>query len=256
MWDADRYRRFEGERARPFSDLLARVHAADPWFVADLGCGPGNMTELLAKRWPKAQVLGVDNSREMVDAARARQAASGDRLAFARGDVRNWKPDRPVDVLTCNAVLQWVPGHATLLTNWVARLAPGGWLAVQVPGNADQPSDQILRDLTVSSQWRSVLAGVELNDQEADPVFYLDLLTRAGCTVDAWETTYLHVLPSPDSVVEWYKGTGLRPVLAALPPALADQFIAEYTTRIRSAYPVACYGTVLPFRRVFAVAHR
>lgn len=256
MWDPGVYLRFDGERARPFFDLLARVQAADPAFVADLGCGPGQLTALLAERWPKAQVLGVDSSAEMIEAARAGHTAAGGRLTFDVGDVRTWRPDRPVDVLTCNAVLQWVPGHASLLTGWAAQLAPGGWLAVQVPGNAGQPSDRILRELTGSGRWQPLLEGVRLNDQSADPAAYLHLLAAAGCTVDAWEATYLHVLPGPDPVADWYQGTGLRPVLAALPEAAAAEFTAEYAARIRDAYPAASYGTVLPFRRVFVVAHR
>jgi trans-aconitate 2-methyltransferase len=256
MWDPVTYLRFDSERARPFFDLLARVHAADPAFVADLGCGPGKLTALLAQRWPGAQVLGVDSSPEMIEAARAEHGAAGERLGFALADIRTWRPARPVDVFTCNAVLQWIPGHATLLTDLVARLAPGGWLAFQVPGNSGQPGDQILRELAGSARWQPLLTGARLNDQSADPAAYLDLLARAGCTVDAWETTYLHVLPGPDPVVEWYKGTGMRPVLAALPPGAAAEFTADYAARIREAYPDAPYGTVLPFRRVFVVARR
>jgi trans-aconitate 2-methyltransferase len=256
MWDPGSYLRFGGERARPFLDLLAQVHAADPAFVVDLGCGPGNMTAVLAERWPEAQVLGVDSSPEMIEAAQQGARAGDGRLGFALADIRTWRPDRPVDVFTCNAVLHWIPEQSALLTAWAAQLAPGGWLAFQVPGNADQPSHEILRELAGSRRWQSLLAGVELNRQEADPAAYLGLLAAAGCAVDAWETTYLHVLPGPDPVLDWYKGSALRPVLAALPPAAAADFIAEYAARIRAAYPAESYGTVLPFRRVFVAAHR
>jgi trans-aconitate 2-methyltransferase len=258
MWDPATYLRFGSERARPFFDLLTQVHADDPRFVVDLGCGPGHLTALLAARWPEAQVLGVDNSPQMIEAAMA-EAGPGRgvaaRLAFALADIRDWQPRRPVDVFISNAVLQWVPGHLTLLTSWAGWLAPGGWLAFQVPGNFDQPSHTILRDLASSPRWESRLRGVALNRQAVDPGAYLDLLASAGCEVDAWETTYLHVLPGEDAVLEWYRGSGLRPVLAALPEAEAAEFTGEYAARIREAYPPAPYGTVLPFRRVFVVAH-
>jgi trans-aconitate 2-methyltransferase len=264
MWDPGSYLRFGSERARPFFDLLTRVQAEKPGFVADLGCGPGNLTALLAARWPEAHVLGVDNSPEMIEAARAEAArARADRgrddvggLAFTLADLRDWRPRRPVDVFTCNAVLQWVPGHLALLTAWAGWLAPDGWLAFQLPGNFDQPGHTIMRDLAYSPRWESRLQGVQLNRQAVDPSAYLDLLAAADCEVDAWETTYLHVLPGEDAVLNWYRGSGLRPVLAALSEPEAAEFTAEYAARLRAAYPPAPYGTVLPFRRIFVVAHR
>ncbi|HSR85171.1 MAG TPA: trans-aconitate 2-methyltransferase, partial [Streptosporangiaceae bacterium] len=155
-----------------------------------------------------------------------------------------------------NAVLQWVPHHLQLLSRWTDWLDDDGWLAFQLPGNYDQPSHAILRELAASDRWRAALTGVELNRQSADPAEYLDSLLRLGLAVDAWETTYLHVLTGPDPVTEWYKGTGLRPVLAALDLAQGAEFISQYGERARAAYPAAPYGTVLPFRRVFVVAHK
>ena len=269
LWDPGTYLRFGTERSRPFFDLVSRVQAEAPGFVADLGCGPGNLTAALAARWPAARVLGVDSSPEMIEAAQAEtrwteaaQAEAGrteagaqaGRLTFQLADLRTWQPDQPIDVITCNAVLQWIPGHQELLMSWVRWLAPGGWLAFQVPGNFDQPSHTILRELASAPRWRPLLDGAQLNRQAGEPVDYLALLAGAGCEVDAWETTYLHVLHGEDAVVDWYQGSGLRPVLAALPPAPAGEFLAEYRERIRDAYPPAPYGTVLPFRRVFVVA--
>jgi trans-aconitate 2-methyltransferase len=253
MWDPGQYLRYAGERARPFFDLLTRVGADEPGYVADLGCGPGNLTAVLADRWPAAEVVGVDNSPEMIDAARA-VARDRDRLSFMLADIRDWRPDRKADVLLSNAVLQWVPGHLDLVRQWPGLLAPGGWLAFQLPGNFDQPTHAILLDLVRSARWAPLLGGVALNRQAGSPGEYLDLLADAGCSVDAWETTYLHVLYGPDPVVEWYRGTGLRPVLAALEPSQAERFVAEYAERVAEAYPPAPYGTVLPFRRVFVVA--
>jgi trans-aconitate 2-methyltransferase len=255
MWDPGQYQRFSDERARPFFDLLARVGASEPGYVADLGCGPGNLTAALADRWPGADVTGVDNSAEMIAAARA-GPNQRPRLSFEFGDLVGWRPGRPVDVLVCNAVLQWVPDHFGLVADWPGWLAPGGWLAIQLPGNFSQPSHAILLNLAASDRWRPLLAGVRLNRQARDPAGYLDLFARAGCEVDAWETTYLHVLAGPDPVTGWYRGTGLRPVLAALGPGQAEEFVAEYSRRARAAYPAAPYGTVLPFRRVFVVARR
>jgi trans-aconitate 2-methyltransferase len=255
MWDPGQYQRYAGERARPFFDLLARVRAADPSYVADLGCGPGNLTAALAERWPGADVVGVDNSPEMISAAEA-EAERQPGLSFTLADLRDWRPGRPVDVLISNAALQWVPGHMDLVRTWPDMLAPGGWLAIQLPGNYSQPSHAILFDLVNSARWRPLLDGVALNRQAADPAEYLDLLAPAGCEVDAWETSYLHVLPGDDPVTEWYRGTGLHPVLAALDPAHAEEFVADYGELARAAYPRRPYGTVLPFRRVFVVARR
>jgi trans-aconitate 2-methyltransferase len=259
MWDPVQYLGFAGERSRPFFDLAGRIAAAAPAMVVDLGCGPGQLTASLAARWPDADVLGIDSSADMIAAARRLDGsgtAGRDRLSFRVEDVSDWRPDGPVDVIISNAVLQWVPGHVELLPRWAGWLADSGWLAFQLPGNFDQPSHAILRELASSHRWRPALAGVELNRQAADPGAYLDLLARQGLTVDAWETTYLHVLQGPDPVTEWYKGTGLRPVLAALDPEQAADFVRQYGERVRAAYPAESYGTVLPFRRVFVVAHK
>ena len=164
MWDSGQYLRFGGERARPFFDLVAQVGASSPQYVADLGCGPGNLTAVLARRWPDATVVGVDNSPEMIAAARASAddgASAPPNLSFALGDVWDWRPERPVDVLVCNAVLQWVPGHDELLLRWAGLLAPGGWLAFQLPGNFGQPSHAIVRDMASSPRWRVALAGAQ-----------------------------------------------------------------------------------------------
>jgi trans-aconitate 2-methyltransferase len=255
VWDPELYQRFGDERSRPFFDLVGRVAAQAPAVVADLGCGPGTLTATLARRWPDAQVRGIDSSAEMIKAAQALPGA-GRRLRFALGDVTGWKPDGRVDVIISNAVLQWVPEHLDVVARWAGLLPPGGWLAFQVPGNFDQPSHQALRELAGSDRWRPALAGVRFNRQAADPAQYADLLARAGFEVDAWETTYLHVLHGDDPVLDWYRGTGLRPVIAALPPEQTGEFLADYRARMSEAYPAAPYGTLFPFRRVFTVAVR
>lgn len=262
IWDPGQYRRFADERARPFYDLLTRVGADQPRFVVDMGCGPGELTAELARRWPGAVVHGIDSSPEMIGAARqsARRPdgadAAGPPLSFELADVRDWRPATDIDVLVSNAVLHWVPDHLELLPRWVGWLPGGGWLAFQLPGNFSQPLHAVLREMAESARWGQLKRAIEGNRQAGDPLAYLDVLTGAGCEVEAWETTYLHVLGGDDPVVEWVRGSALRPVLAALDDEQAAEFLAEYRDRMRAAYPPRSFGTVLPFRRVFVVARR
>jgi trans-aconitate 2-methyltransferase len=255
-WDPVRYLRFAGERARPFAELVARIDAEAPSSVVDLGCGEGSLTASLAQRWPGARVTGIDSSPEMLAAAAA--VAVPGRVEFALGDVEEWSPVEPPDVVVTNAVLHWVRGHDRLLTRWAGWLRPGGWLAVQVPGNFRAPTHALLADLCRSPRWADRLAGAAPPaDAVLEPAGYLDVLTAAGLAADAWETTYLHVLTGDDPVLAWVRSTVLRPVLALLPEDDAARFTAEYARALRQAYPVRPDGTtVLPFRRVFAVGHR
>ena len=252
VWDPASYLQFGDERARPYVDLLARVGACQPRRVVDLGCGPGQLTATLAERWSTAEVLGVDSSPAMVE--RAAEHAR-DRVGFAVADLRDWAPAAPVDVLVSNATLQWVPGHRALLPGFVAALAPRGWLAFQVPGNFDEPSHRLLHELAADPRFSEHTQGVE-RPAAFDAATYLSDLAAAGCRVDAWETTYLHVLSGPDPVFRWISGTGARPVLQALPGDLRAQFETEYRELLLRAYPDRGFGTVLPFRRIFVVAQR
>jgi trans-aconitate 2-methyltransferase len=170
--------------------------------------------------------------------------------------VRYWRPDQPPDVLVCNAVLQWVPDHDKLLLCWADLLAPGGWLAFQLPGNFDQPTHEIVKEMARSPRWRGLLVGTRLNRQAGDPADYVALLARPGFEVDAWETSYLHILHGDNAVLEWTKGSTLRPVLAALDTEQADAFIREYGERLSEAYHPQSFGTLFPFRRVFTVVRR
>ncbi|WP_114854891.1 methyltransferase domain-containing protein [Brachybacterium sp. YJGR34] len=249
-WSPEQYLRFGEERGRPFADLTARIRAVDPAHVVDLGAGPGTLTALLAARWPEAQVLAVDSSPEMV--ARAGQVEG---ITAVRGDLRRWEPSAPVDVLVTNAALQWVPGHLQLLPRLVAMLAPGGWFAMQVPGNFDEPSHAIRRELAARAPYAEHLRGVDHPDAH-DAGTYLGALQDLGLEVEAWETTYLHVLTGPDPVFAWVSGTGARPTLQALPETLRPGFERTFRARLRAAYPETEHGVVLPFRRVFAVGRR
>jgi trans-aconitate 2-methyltransferase len=251
-WDPERYLTYADERGRPFVELLGRVAAESPSEVVDLGCGPGNLTVLLPERWPEAHVVGLDSSREMIE--KARQLT--DLVTFEVADLQGWEPDRPVDVLVSNATLQWVPGHLDLLPGLVAKVTRGGWLAFQVPGNFDEPSHTIRRDLAAEPAYAAFTSDVATPSSH-DPGAYLDVLSAAGCAVDAWETTYLHVLSGPDPVFTWVSGTGARPTLQALPDDLRPGFEEEFKRRLAAAYPTRDDGTVLlPFRRIFVVARR
>jgi trans-aconitate 2-methyltransferase len=252
-WDPDRYLRFADERSRPFFDLVSQVRAEAPERVVDLGCGPGHLAVALAERWPTAAVVGVDSSAAMID--KARRTQNHPRVGFEQADVRDWRPDEPVDVIVTNATLQWLPDHRELLGGFVDALRPGGWFAMGVPGNHDAPSHALLRELAADPRFAAHTAGVE-RPAAAAAEDYLADLAGLGCTVDAWETTYLHVLEGEDPVFTWISGTGARPVLQALPSTLRSEFESRYQAALRSAYPTRPYGTVLPFRRVFAVARK
>lgn len=247
-WDPDRYLVYADERARPFVDLLARVDATAPATVVDLGCGPGTLTALLARRWPGADVLGVDSSPEMVE-----RAQGVDGIRVEAGDVRSWRPAEPVDVLVANATYQWVPGHLELLPDLVGHVAPGGWLAFQVPGNHGEASHVLLHELAADPRFAAHTAGVA-RPWSHDPATYAAALLGLGLEVDAWETTYLHLLPGEDPVFTWISGTGARPALQALPGDLRADFETEFKALLARAYPPGPHGTVLPFRRVFVVA--
>jgi trans-aconitate 2-methyltransferase len=249
-WDPDRYLVYADERGQPYVDMLSRVPVAAPRRVVDLGCGPGNLTALLVERWPGAQVVGVDSSSEMIERA---SVAGIEGVRFEVGDLRDWRPAEPVDVLLSNATYQWVPGHLDLLPELVAQVVPGGWFAFQVPGNHGEPSHVLLRELAADPRFASHTAGVA-RPQSHDPQVYAERLLDLGLAVDAWETTYLHLLTGEDPVFTWISGTGARPVLQALPDHLRREFVAEYKALLRAAYPPGRHGTVLPFRRVFAVA--
>jgi trans-aconitate 2-methyltransferase len=254
QWDPEQYLQFAAERGRPFQDLLVRVGAEDPSLVVDLGCGPGNLTRDLAARWPQARVEGIDSSPEMI--AKAVASGTDPRVTFAVGDLRDWRPQQQVDVLVSNATLQWVPGHLDLLPRLVDAVRPGGWLAFQVPANSADPSHTVMTDLATSTRWAAAFEGRDrARSAVAEPQTYLEVLAGLGCAVDAWETTYLHVLAGDDAIVRWTSGTGLRPYLQALPNAEdREAFLAEYRALVARAYPRRPWGTVLPFRRVFVVA--
>ena len=252
MWNPVKYLEFADERSRPFFDLAARVAAGDPQMVVDLGCGPGRLTAMLAERWPKAAILGVDSSPEMIERAAEHRS---EQVTFQLQDLREWRPEQPVEVIISNAALQWVPEHRALLPGLLGHLTEDGWLAFQVPGNFAEPSHILLRELAAAPPFAPHLIGVAWPDADSAET-YLDDLVQNGCRVEAWETTYLHVLEGVDPVFSWISATGARPVLDALPDSVRGEFESEYRSRLRAAYPSRPYGTLLRFRRIFVVAHQ
>ncbi|MBW4095720.1 MAG: trans-aconitate 2-methyltransferase [Acidobacteria bacterium] len=245
-----------GATCRPFFDLTARIDIAAPRRVVDLGCGPGNLTATLARRWPEAEVVGVDSSAEMIQAARSMVDAPSN-LSFALGSIDSWQPESGTDVVVSNAALQWVPGHQQLIENWLEELESGAWLAIQVPGNFRSPSHALMRELAESPLWAAKLAGVLRHDDTVgEPADYLNLLLDGGAKADAWETTYQQVLTGEQPVLNWVRGTGLRPILDALSPEDTAAFEATYAAQLAQAYPATTHGTVYPFRRLFAVGRK
>ena len=250
-WDPAQYARYADERSRPFFDLIGRIGAEAPRRVVDLGCGSGELTLTLADRWPGAEVSGLDASDEMIA-----RAPAGCRVRFSVADAATFDASG-TDVLVSNAMLQWLPHHLDHLARWAEALAPGGWLAFQVPANFDQPSHVLMRELASAAPWQEQLGEVLRHDDAvAAPRRYLELFAARAYAAEVWQTEYLHVLPGEDPVLEWVRGTGLRPILGALSPAAAARFETEYRDALRRAYPRGPHGTVFPFRRTFVVAHR
>ena len=251
MWNPQTYLAYADQRSRPFFDLLARVGAESPRRVADLGCGPGNLTEHLAERWPEAVIEAWDNSAEMVAAARERG------IDARVGDVRAWIPAPGTDVVLSNAALHWIPEHAELLIRWVDRLERGAWIAVQVPGNFDAPSHASIRALAEHRPWSEPLHDIPFRSGKVveSPARYAELLTDAGCSVDVWESTYIHELTGENPVLNWITGTALTPVRDRLTEEQWQRFRAELAPMLDTAYPVRPDGrTFFPFRRIFMVA--
>ena len=254
-WDPDLYKAFEAERTRPARDLLARVTLERADRVTDLGCGPGNSTELLSDRFPGAEVVGIDTSEAMLASARLRLPG----LRFALGDAATWVPAEPADLIFANAVLQWLPDHRTLLPRLLGLLRPGGVLAVQMPDNLDEPSHSLMHDIALAGPWRDRIGEARAGRAKAmlTVLGYYDLLASQGAAVDVWRTIYHHPMPSPGAIVSWVRSTGLRPFIDPLTEAERDAFLARYVAAIDLAYPVHADGLrVLAFPRLFIVARR
>jgi trans-aconitate 2-methyltransferase len=255
-WSAAQYTKFEAERNRPIHDLLARVPNQGVVAAADLGCGPGNSTELLQRQFPDAVVTGLDSSADMIAAARKRLPGA----RFELDDIAAWRGGGgPFDVILSNAALQWLPDHESLLPGLLDHLTPGGSLAVQMPDNLDEPAHRLMRSTAAEGPWAAKLAAsADARSARRGADWYYRVLTAAGATVDIWRTTYFHALAGgAGAVVEWFEGTGLRPFLAPLDADEKTDYLARYQAAVADAYPALRDGTVLlPFPRLFFVARR
>ena len=251
-WSAEQYLKFEDERTRPSCDLLAQVPLVDARKVVDIGCGPRILPELLAARWPQAAVTGIDDSADMLRQARERLPA----CTFVEANVAHWVPTENTDLLFANAIFQWVPGHLRQLQRLLGALPPGGVLAVQMPDNLDEPSHLLMREVAHFGPWRKQLADkARVRDTLPKPGAYYDALSQLCTRLEIWHTIYNHVLDDAAAIVEWVKGTGLKPFVDPLEPADRKEFIREYTARVAAAYPAQFDGKViLRFPRFFVVA--
>jgi trans-aconitate 2-methyltransferase len=250
VWDPGQYLKFADHRLRPAVDLIARIPRERCARIWDLGCGSGNVTRLLAERWPGARVIGLDSSAEMLVKA---QGEPG--IECVLGDIADWAPPEPADLVFSNATLHWLPDHPALFARLFDALAPGGVLAVQMPRNHEAPSHAALRAVAERGPWAARVAQVLPLNRVDSPADYHRWLAPRASAIDIWESEYLHVLEGENPIVEWTRGTALKPFLDALDPAEAKRFLAYYAARVAAAYPPQPDGTTLfPFRRLFIVA--
>lgn len=251
-WSAGLYSNFEQQRTRPVRDLVAAIPATRVRTAVDLGCGPGNSTEVLLARYPEAAVTGLDSSADMLQAARARLPA----VEFVPGDIATWRPADAVDVVLANASLQWLPDHAALYPRLLSYVAPGGALAVQTPDNEREPAHLLMREVADGGPWATRIAGAR-HMHRHPPVYYYALLAPHAREVDVWRTVYHHPLPDHRAILAWFKGSGLRPYLDPLDGDERAEFEARYLRALEQAYPALDDGSVLlPFPRTFVVATR
>jgi trans-aconitate 2-methyltransferase len=253
-WSANQYLKFEDERTRPPRDLIAQVPLARAERVIDLGCGPGNSTALLVARYPDAEVTGLDSSPDMLAKARARLP----QCAFIQADLARWTPPERTNLLFANASFQWLPDHPAVLRRMLQALPAGGVLAVQMPDNVDEPALVLMSQVAGRGPWAGNPALAQAAREPLPrPQAYYDLLKPLCAELDIWRTIYNHVMEGPQAIVEWFKGSALRPYLSALDPAMSNDFLAAYLEEIKQHYGARTDGRVLlPFPRVFIVAVR
>ncbi len=252
-WSPAQYLKFEDERSRPAAELLAHVPLTDPRRIADVGCGPGNSTALLAARYPDATLVGLDTSAAMLAAARDRLSE----VAFIEASVATWAPDAPFDLIFANAVFQWVPDHLAVLARLLESCQPGGVLAVQVPDNLGEPTHRSMADAALAGPWRDRFKAPVTREAIPPPAAYYDRLGPLAASIDIWRVTYHHVLEGPTAIVEWLKGTGLLPYLERLDAGEREAYLADYLERITASHPPLFDGKVLlRFPRLFVVATR
>lgn len=250
-WDANQYLKFADERARPAADLIAHIAPEPPRRIVDLGCGPGNSTEQLHGRWPQAEITGLDSSAEML--AKARKSHPDWR--WVQSDIAGWKAEAPFDLVFANASLHWIAGHEALFPHLLRQVAPGGALAAQMPAQEDSPTHRLLKE--VGAEFAESLRGFRYPMWIGEPDFYYDALAAHAARVEVWKTVYHHPLSGPEKVVEWIRGSTMRPFLEALPDeATSRRFEQRCLERFAEAFPRRKDGKILlPYPRVFVVAY-
>lgn len=253
-WNPSLYLKFANERTQPSLDLIARVALDSPRTIIDLGCGTGNSTAALRRRWPEAEVTGLDNSPQMIEAARREYPAG----RWVLADIATWHAAAPYDLVFSNATLQWLRDHRGLFPRLLAQVADGGALAVQMPHSGKLAVRRLILDTADTPAWRDRMGAARGATAIEEAETYYDVLRPMARRVELWETEYLHVMAGPDAILEWIRATSLRPFLDAL--SGADEraaFEAELRERLRDAFPARVDGRVLfPFRRLFVVAYR
>jgi trans-aconitate 2-methyltransferase len=252
-WNPEIYLEFADHRLRPALDLLARIDLANPATIYDLGCGPGNVTRWLQRRWPEARITGIDSSAEMLAKARS----DWPELTWQQEDIASWRPHQLADLIYSNAALHWLDHHETLMPLLFESVAPGGWLAVQMPHNFAQPSHQLMRQCAQEGPWARRLKPHLRPEPVAAMPDYWRWLSPLAAGLDIWETEYLQILEGEDAVLDWIRGTALRPLLAALDPGEQVSFLDALRRKLAGAYPRQANGaTLFPFRRLFLLARR
>ncbi len=253
LWDPAQYLKFADHRLRPAIDLINRIDLESPSVIYDLGAGAGNVTELLARRWPESQVIGVDSSEEMLRKAAERAA----NIEWEVGDIGTWRPEKPAELIFTNAALHWIPGHRELFTGLISSVAPGGVFAVQMPRNFGAPSHTSISEAAKSGPWRKTLEPLLRPAPVEPPPFYIETLSPLTSSLYVWETEYMQVLSGENPVKEWTKGTWLRPLLSALEEPERSEFESVYAGLVAAKYPKQRDGTtIFPFKRLFIVATR
>ncbi len=253
-WNADHYLKFGAERTRPAWDLVERIQVDRPQRIVDIGCGPGNSTQVLMARWPDAHVVGIDNSAEMITAAREKYPDQ----QWALADAATWVPDEPFDIVFSNAAIQWLPNHAELVSRLFTHVADGGALAFQIPSYSRMPVRNHIHEISEDPAWSDRLEAARSMLTMKLPTFYYDVLAPHASKMDVWETEYFHVLKDADAIIDWIASTGLRPFLDALASQPErERFVDLLRERVDESYPIRSDGNVLfPFKRLFVIAYR
>lgn len=253
-WNPDLYLKFEKERTQPARDLLFRIAKNNPARIIDIGCGPGNSTIELKKRWPNAFILGIDSSENMINRARHDYPQLEWKVYDANDDL---SPLGKFDVVFSNAAIQWMPNHKELLKRFFSILNDNGVLAVQIPNLTYMPIHVAVQETAQEDIWLNYFGNMGDGLEYHELTFYYDALCSLAKDINLWETHYHHVLPGHEAIIEWYSATGMRLYLEKLTGEEKERFLQSVLAKIRERYQVQTDGKVLfPFRRLFFIAYK